>query len=177
MSDGPRRLEQQRLEEGVGEEMEDGPGPCAHRQAHDHVAELADGGIRQHFFDVRLYECQECRHHQRDGAHPGPQVHTAHLDAEPGPEHPIEAGHQVHPGHHHGGGVDERRGGCGAGHGVRQPCVQRELGAFAHHTSKQTHRRREPQEVTAFAVERSLIDGCHVEGLTSGEERDDDADE
>ena len=48
----------------------------------------------------------------------------------------VQAGGEVHAGDDHGGGVDERGDRRGAGHGVGQPRVQRELAALADHADE-----------------------------------------
>ena len=64
----PAAEEQQRLEEGVRHEMEDGGGPCAHTQRQKHVADLADRGIREDALDIVLRQRAEAGHQQRGGA-------------------------------------------------------------------------------------------------------------
>ena len=57
--DAARAQEEQSLEEGVVEEVEDADGDAPHPQPQHHVAELADGGVGQHALDIG--------HHQPHG--------------------------------------------------------------------------------------------------------------
>ena len=47
--------EEQRLEEGVGEQMEDSGGVGSDSAGQEHVAELRDGGVGEHALDVVLH--------------------------------------------------------------------------------------------------------------------------
>ena len=87
----------------------------------------------------------------------GDQVDAAGLDGEALPEHAVEAGHQVHAGHDHGGGVDEGGDRRGAGHGVGQPHVQRELGALAHDAEEQEDSPGQEQAVAMSPVRASRL--------------------
>ena len=56
VDDGTRTEEQQRLEEGVGEDVEHASGERAHAQSEKHVAQLRDRGVGQHALDVVLHQ-------------------------------------------------------------------------------------------------------------------------
>ena len=125
--------EQQRLEEGVGEQVE-------HRRAigtaaggEEHVAELRAGRISDHPLDVVLHHANG-RGEQR-GA--GPNHADNGLGGGAGFEHRGEAADHEHAGGHHGGGVDQRGDRRGAFHGVGQPGVQAQLGGLAHRADEQ----------------------------------------
>jgi len=56
---GPQ--EQERLEEGVGHQVEDRSGERPDACPEEHVAELGDGGVREHLLDVVLREADRGR--------------------------------------------------------------------------------------------------------------------
>ena len=127
VNDGAGGEEEQRLEEGVGDEVEDGGGVGRDAAAEEHVAELRDGGVGEHALDVVLdqgdgggEEGSGCADDGDDAEREGRAV-----------EEDMGAGDHVDAGGDHGGGVDERGDGRGAFHGVGQPDVERELRAFA----------------------------------------------
>ena len=79
----------------------------------------------------------------RDAADDGDQVEvlTGQVDLEPDVEHRVEAGHEEHAGDHHRRAVQQRADRRGAGHGVGQPGVQRELAGLADAGDEQRDRR------------------------------------
>ena len=62
----PGAEEQQRLEERVGDHVEDGRHVRTRADGQEHVAELADGGVREHLLDVVLRDGDR-RGEQRGG--------------------------------------------------------------------------------------------------------------
>jgi hypothetical protein len=121
--------EQLRLEEGVGDQVEDAGDVADRAQPHrdEHVAELGDRRVGQDPFDVVLGGGDHRRKQRRERA----DHHHHDLRGAGGLEQRVGAGDQEHPGGDHGGRVDERRHRGWAGHGVRQPDVQRDLRALA----------------------------------------------
>ena len=125
MNDGSRTEEQQRLEEGVGDHVEDGGDVGADADSEEHVPELADRRVRQHLLDVVLGDGDGGGEQCRERTHPRDQVG--------GPrgglgQHRVDPSEQVDARRHHGGGVDERGDRGRAGHCVGQPQIERELG-------------------------------------------------
>ena len=119
--------EQAGLEEGVGEQVEDGRRPRTHPERHDHVAQLRDRGVGQHLLDVALHEGHAGSDDGGEAADEGHQVDRAAADLEALEEDAVHTGDHEDAGHDHGGCVDERRNRRRAGHGVRQPGVEEEL--------------------------------------------------
>ena len=120
---GAGAQEQQRLEEGVREQVEDRRHDAADAQPHHHVAELADRGVGHHPLDVRGHDPHRRPHDRRDGPYRGDGVEGIVR----GGEHGEQPRHQVNARRDHRRGVDQRRDRRRALHRVRQPHVQREL--------------------------------------------------
>ena len=99
--------------------------PDAH--ADEHVAELRDGGVREHLLDVPLLEADRRREDRGERAddHDGEPRHRRHREEE------AAARDQVDARGDHRRRVDERRDRRRAGHGVGQPDVERDLRALA----------------------------------------------
>ena len=119
--------EQERLEEGVGQQMEDRRDVAAQAKRQHHVAELADRRVGKHALDVddderKQRRYQGCR--TADGGDRHPRVVRHLVDRE-------HTGDQVDAGDDHRRSVDQ----CGnrrrAFHGIRQPNMKRELRGLA----------------------------------------------
>ena len=80
VDDAARAEEEQRLEEGVGDEVEDAGGVGAHPDADEHVAELADRGVGEHALDVGLDEADGGGEDRGEAADP-----RHHLERRPAP--------------------------------------------------------------------------------------------
>ena len=127
------RKEQQGLEEGMRDQVEHARHVGAHADRRHHEAQLRDGRVGQHLLDIILpggnrggkerRDCADQRHHV---------LGVRHQRVErPGTRHQVDAGRD------HGGGMDEGRDRGRAGHGIRQPDIQRDLGGFAGHADQQ----------------------------------------
>ena len=71
VDDGACAEEEQRFEEGVGDEVEHADGGATDAEAHHHVAELGDGGVGEDALDVPLRGGDERAEDGGDGADPG----------------------------------------------------------------------------------------------------------
>ena len=123
LDDRAGREEEQRLEEGVRHQVEHARRKSAHAHRRHHEAKLADGGISQHFFDIKLAEGnggREQRRHPADNGHPALGRRDERIERK-------GTRHQVHARRHHRRRMDQRGDGGGAGHGIGQPDVEREL--------------------------------------------------
>ena len=119
VNDAAGAEEEQRFEEGVGHQMKYSGAESRHAAGHDHVSDLADGGVGQHALDVGLRDGDgggiegRYRADHRDCQHRLRRVHVEHRGAR----------NDVDPGGNHGGGVNQRTDRCWTGHGVREPDV------------------------------------------------------
>ena len=121
-----RAEEQQRLEEGVGDEVEHAGRIRAGADPDEHVAELGYRGVREHPFDVPLLERDRGREQRGERADPGDDGAAERRERE---QHATPR-HQINARRHHGGRVDQCRDGSRALHGVGEPDIQRDLGRF-----------------------------------------------
>ncbi len=127
VNNGAGSEEEERLEEGVGEEVEDGGRVGGDSAGQKHVAELGDGGVGENALDVVLDDADA-------GGKDGGERADDGDDAEGvggAVEEDVGAGDHVDAGGDHGGGVDEGRDGGGAFHGVGEPDVEGDLGGLA----------------------------------------------
>ena len=152
MNDRARAEEEQRFEEGVCDEMEDSRHICTNSQRRDHEAELRDGGICQHTFDIVLCDRNrrgEYRRERADECHDG---HRRWVKADER-EH---ADDRVHTRRHHRRGMDHGADGRRTFHRVWQPDMQRELCRFTNCTD---------EEQQADQAQRQKNQGSHSELL------------
>ncbi len=119
--------EQQRLEEGVGEDVEDAGRECAYAERQKHVSQLRDRGVRQHALDVVLHQGDGRGEDRGQRADDGDRLHRIGRQH----EQRVGARHHVHARGHHGRSVDQRGDRRRAFHRVRQPDIQRELRRLA----------------------------------------------
>ena len=127
MNDRAGGEEEQRLEECVRDEVEDGRGIGRDAAGEKHVAQLRDGGVGEDALDVVLDKADGGGKEGRGRADDGDDGEREGRAV----EEEMSAGDHVDAGGDHGGGVDERGDGRGAFHGVGQPDVERKLRALA----------------------------------------------
>ena len=153
--------EQERLEECVGEEMENAEAVAADAEGGEHVAELRTGRIGDYPLDVVLHEAD-------GGGEKSGRRSDDENDAERGRRH-LEQGrqarHHEHAGGHHRRGVDEGRDRGRAFHRVGKPGVEQELGRLAH----RSHEKEEADERRRVPVETDEIKGLAGEARRGGE--------
>ena len=138
VNDGACGEEEQRLEEGVRHEMEDGCRVSRDAAAQEHVAELRDGGVGEDALDVGLHQGHGGGKESSGRADDGDCAQRKRRVIE---KH-MGAGDHVHAGGDHGGGVDQGGDGRGTFHGVGQPDVERQLSRFSGCAEEQAERRR-----------------------------------
>ena len=149
VDDRARAEEQQRLEEGMREQVEDRRAVEADAERHEHVAELRAGRIGDDALDVVLHQADGRGEEGGEGADEGHdgQRRVRQL------EQRRQARQHEHAGGHHGRGMDQRRHRRRAFHGVRQPGVQRHLRRLAHgaHEQQQADDRSAPPACPAHS--------------------------
>ena len=133
VDDRAGRQEQQRLEEGVRHQVEHAGHVAAQAHGGNHEAQLRDGGIGQHLLDIELRHRHRGGKQRRGRADDGDRLLR---DRRQGEER-AGAGDHVNAGRDHRGGMDQGRDRRGAGHGIRQPDVQRNLRRLAGRAQQQ----------------------------------------
>ena len=133
VDDRARAQEHERLEEGVGEQMEHARPIGANTHGDEHVAQLRTGRIGDDALDVVLDEADG------RGEEGGDATYDDHHFTRCGRQF-VErrhAGDEEDPRRHHGRGMDQGRDRGRAFHGVGQPGVQDELRRLAHGAHEQ----------------------------------------
>src|SRR5215207_8933290 len=125
--------EETSLEEGMGDEVEDGRDEGAHTRTHRHVAELRQRRVRDDALNVVLGYGDSRRHERGKGADQGNDQHGGRR----GFIERVRTHDQVDAGGDHRRGMDQRRDRGRPLHGVRQPDMQRELRALASRTAEE----------------------------------------
>ncbi len=124
--------EQQRLEEGVRQQVEDAGDPAADAQRRDHKAQLRERRVGQDALDIELADRDQRRAERRDRAD-----RRDHRQRAAGHEDRVGAPDQEHARRDHRGRVDQRRDGRRPLHRVGQPDMQRELRRLADRAGEQ----------------------------------------
>ena len=128
-----RAEEEQRLEERVCRQVEDGGAEGADAAGEEHVAQLAHRRVRQHTLDVVLNQADRCGQERRQRTDDGHDEHRVRRQRVDGGR----ARHHVDAGRHHRCGMDQRRHRSWTLHGVGQPHVERDLRALAAGTDEE----------------------------------------
>ena len=130
--------EQAAFEEAVIQAMQKSGGNRERRadtDAHDHVADLADGGEGQHALQILLHHGVNYADHHGDRA--GPH-HDFSPRCRPGSE-TVHSRGEVYAGFHVAGGMQQGTDGSGCGHCFRDPGMQRKL----HRLRRQCHQHQD----------------------------------
>ena len=117
----------------MGKQVKVSRGVCAQSEGEEHVSKLRHGGVRQHLLDVVLLQANGSG--EQGGEQPN--HHDDFLGERSQCKQHIRANDEVDARGNHGGGVDEGRNRCWAGHRIREPGEQWELSRFSDSTDKQ----------------------------------------
>ncbi len=129
----PSSQKQQRLEEGVGEDMEHAGGKGAHAQRQKHVSQLRNRRVGEHSLDVVLHQRNAGGEKRRQAADDRHDLHGFRRQREQG----VAARHHINAGGDHGCRMDQRGDRRGTFHGVRQPDIKRNLRRFTAGSNQQ----------------------------------------
>ena len=163
------RHEQQRLEEGVGHQVEHPGAEGADRDADHHVADLAHRRVGDRPLQVGHHQGDRARDQQRRQADEGGDVGGGRGEAEEN----VGAGDQVDAGGDHGRGVDQRGDRGRALHRVREPGVERQLGRLGEGAEQQQQADRDHGPLVGGEDVRGLgEDGAVVEGADLAEDQE-----
>ena len=127
VDDGAGGEEEQRLEEGVGEEVEDAGGVSPDSAGQEHVAELRDGGVGEDALDVVLHHADAGGEDAGGGSDDGDDAESVGRAV----EQRVATRNHVDAGRDHRRRVNESGDGCGAFHRVGEPDVEGNLRGLA----------------------------------------------
>ncbi len=127
VDDGARGEEEERLEEGVGQQMEDAGGVGSDSAGEEHVAELRDGGVGEDALDVVLHHADAGGEDCGGGADDGDDAESVGAAV----EERVAARDHVDAGGDHRRRVNERGDRRGAFHRVGEPDVEGNLRGLA----------------------------------------------
>ena len=147
VDDGAGGQEEERLEEGVREHVEDPGDVVAGPDGQEHVPELGDRRVGERLFDVVLGAGDGGR--QEGGPCPDARITAVRGGVV---QHRCHPGHEVDAGGDHRGGMDQGRDRRRAFHGVGQPDVERDLGRLPDGAHEQQQRDRRGRPAAAGAV-------------------------
>ncbi len=139
MNDAAGGKEEQPLEEGMREQVEERRRVRANTNCRHHETKLANGGVGQNALDVPLRHGNRCRKERRKCPCEGHIGHCTGRNLTGGIEDREHAHKQEDTGRDHGGRVNHGANGRGAFHGVGQPHMQRELRALADGAKEDQH--------------------------------------
>ena len=163
---------EQRLEESVRHQVEDARCECPNTEGKKHIAELADGGVGEHAFDIVLHQSNRGGEKCRDRADNRDDRHRLrrHLINE------IASRDHIRTGRDHRRRVDQSANRRRPFHRIGQPGVKRNLCGFSGSSNEQSQ--RDSNEYRIADMEASCVDplanrfpnSCELQGA----ERDED---
>src|SRR3989338_3434023 len=154
-----RAKEEKGLEKRVRGQMKHAGAGIAEAQREDRVAELAQRGIGEDFFDVVLNDGEGRGKDGGDSPGPGNDIQGRRA----GIKNKINAGQEKNTGCHHSRGVNERTDRGRSFHGIRKPNVERDLGGFSGDAEKNQERDRGHGRRRNEGCDQSFADQMKIE--------------